>query len=428
MHMKKLISALLVLALMCTVCGSLAEEAEGTAVIPSQWETGAEHQLVRKDFPFYLGGLDESWSGGFPLYFADGVDDLPFMDLNDFAAFMNYLWVHKAADYQFTAEANPDTGIVMCTRENGCTVVFNFTNSRIVWTDYFGFMRFSTNELDYLGLLDNISKTDKEGRPYLLSDISARERKGEPVVLDLKEYGIPMLAQDSLYLVPVQTLSAFFLNTHGLGLYFNGQSLILALVESLNESAARQQALMLVLAELAESAESSDSGADAPQDQAAQMAQVMQMVEKKMAEPSLLNTYLAGKKGSRSLPLRDFGVRELAMELDHLYGLRETHDIDSFMMFFLETGLYEVLMGEDTAKADQAVRDMVGLWLDDGHSSYYGDSFLTETPTAPVNIGYSNAYFQAMREKLTALRQQYPSMMEGYASGSAGYHEVGNTA
>ena len=96
--MKKLISVLLVLALMCTVCGSLAEEAEGTAVIPSQWETGAEHQLVRKDFPFYLGGLDESWSGGFPLYFADGADDLPFMDLNDFAAFMNYLWVHKAPD------------------------------------------------------------------------------------------------------------------------------------------------------------------------------------------------------------------------------------------------------------------------------------------------------------------------------------------
>ena len=416
--MKKLISVLLILSLMCPISGSLAEKTEGTAVIPSQWEIGAEHQLVRKEFPFYLASLEFPWPGEFPLYFADGVDDLPFMDLKDFEAFMNYLWVNMAADYHLTVDANPDTGIVMCTRDNGCTAVFNFTNSRIIWTDYYGFLRLSTDQLDYLGLLGNISNTDEEGRPYLLSSVSARERKGEPVALDLKEYGIPMPAQDGLYLVPVQTLSAFFLNNQGLGLYFNGQSLILAKVDSLNENAARQAAMMLVLAELTKSAE---------QDRAAQMAQMMQMVEQKMAEPSLVNIYLAGQKGSRSLPLRDFAVRELAMELDYLYGLRETHDIDSFMMFFLETGMYEALMGEDTAKADQAIRDMVRLWLDDGHSSYYGDSFLTETPTAEVSRGYSNAAFLTLREKLTALRQQYPSMAEGF-SGVAGYHEVGNTA
>ena len=425
--MKKLISVLLVLTLMCPICVSPAEETEGAKVIPSQWETGAEHQLVRKDFPFYLMTLEYLWPGEFPLYFADGLDDLPFMDLKDFAAFMSYLWVNMAADYQFTADANPDTGIVLCRRENGCTAAFNFTNSRITWPDYFGFLRLSTDQLDYLGLLGNISSTDKEGRPYLLSGISARERKGEPVVLDLKEYGIPMLAQDGLYLVPVQTLSAFFLNNQGLGLYFNGQSLILAKVDSLNETAARQTAMMLVLSELTKSEASSVSGADTEQDKAAQMMLLMQKVQQKMAEPSLLNTYLAGRKGSRSLPLRDFAIRELAMELDHLYGLRETHDIDSFMMFFLETGMYEALMGEDTSKADQAIRDMVSLWLDDGHSAYYGDSFLLETPTAAVSSGYSNAAFLTLRDKLTALRQQYPAMMEGF-SAAAGYHEVGNTA
>ena len=92
--MKKLISVLLILSLMCPLCGSLAEETEKTAVIPSQWETGAEHQIVRKDFPFYLVTLEYLWPGEFPLYFADGMDDLPFMDLKDFAAFMNYVWVN----------------------------------------------------------------------------------------------------------------------------------------------------------------------------------------------------------------------------------------------------------------------------------------------------------------------------------------------
>ncbi|MBR3430705.1 MAG: hypothetical protein IKG87_11450 [Clostridia bacterium] len=31
---------------------------------------------------------------------------------------MSYLWVNMAADYQFTVDANPDTGIVMYRREN----------------------------------------------------------------------------------------------------------------------------------------------------------------------------------------------------------------------------------------------------------------------------------------------------------------------
>ena len=429
--MRKLIAVVLTLALLCPVFGAPAEEAARTEngaaqaeLIPSLWDTGAEHRIVRKTFPFYVGSLDLVWPEEFPLYFADGADDLPFMELNDFAAFMNYLWVNLAEDYQFTVDANPDTGIVMCKRETGSTVTFNFTNSRIVWPDYFGFLHFDTDMLDYLGLLGSLSGKDKEGQPYLLSRAGARERGGRPVYLDLKEYGIPMLAQDGLFLVPVQTLSAFFLNNRGLGFFFNGKSLFMARMDSMNVNTARQVAMLLILEDMQESM---DSGADFPQDREAQTAMLMQRLEQKMAEPSLLNTWLEGPKEKRSLSLRDFAVRELAMELDHLYGLRETHDIDSFMMFFLETGMYEALMGEDTAKADQAIRDMVRLWLDDGHSSYYGDSFLTETPTAEVSRGYSNAAFLTLREKLTALRQQYPSMAEGF-SGVAGYHEVGNTA
>jgi hypothetical protein len=96
---------------MCPVCSSWAEETEKAKDIPSLWETGAEHQIVQKNYSFYLVTLENLWPGEFPLYFADGVDDLPFMDLKDFAAFMSYVWVNMAAEYQFTAEANPDTGI-----------------------------------------------------------------------------------------------------------------------------------------------------------------------------------------------------------------------------------------------------------------------------------------------------------------------------
>ena len=429
--MRKLIAVVLTLALLCPVFGAPAEEAARTEngaaqaeLIPSLWDTGAEHRIVRKTFPFYVGSLELPWPEEFPLYFADGADDLPFMELNDFAAFMNYLWVNLAEDYQFTVDANPDTGIVMCKRETGSTVTFNFTNSRIVWPDYFGFLHFDTDMLDYLGLLGSLSGKDKEGQPYLLSRAGARERGGRPVYLDLKEYGIPMLAQDGLFLVPVQTLSAFFLNNRGLGFFFNGKSLILARMDSMNVNTARQVAMLLILEDMQESM---DSGADFPQDREAQTAMLMQRLEQKMAEPSLLNTWLEGPKEKRSLSLRDFAVRELAMELDHLYGLRETHDIDSFMMFFLQTGMYEDLMSEDTVKADQAVRDMVSLWLDDGHSTYYGDSYLLETPTVAGNAGYSNQAFRTRMAELTALRARHAGTGEGSES-FTGYYETGNTA
>ena len=49
--------------------------------------------------------------------------------------------------------------------------------------------------------------------------------------------------------------------------------------------------------------------------------------------------YYAAPTGERSGELTRFGYGELCMALDTFYGLKETHDIESFDQLFSDTGL-----------------------------------------------------------------------------------------
>ena len=55
----------------------------------------------------------------------------------------------------------------------------------------------------------------------------SRDRYGEITVLNLKDYGIPMLAQDGKYLIPLKTVSTLFLSPLQCGAYFNGKNMFL---------------------------------------------------------------------------------------------------------------------------------------------------------------------------------------------------------
>ena len=109
------------------------------------------------------------------------------------------------------------------------------------------------------------------------------------------------------------------------------------------------------------------------------------------------------------------------MVLDHFYGVRELHDVDAFMNYFLQTGLYEDLMSRDAARADAAVRKLVTQWMDDGHSMYYHNSYFTEAYQKPAEDGYSNTARKDLRNELTQIRGSHEE------AGLA-YYEVGDTA
>ena len=79
--MKKCISLLLCLALALSCCAACAEAAPEAA-------EPAAHVLEKKEYPVYNGRMTLLYQA-LPLYFVDGVNDLPYVDLTDFGRRMD---------------------------------------------------------------------------------------------------------------------------------------------------------------------------------------------------------------------------------------------------------------------------------------------------------------------------------------------------
>lgn len=76
---------------------------------------------------------------------------------------------------------------------------------------------------------------DPQGKPFLLSTLDSRERYGTITTVDLKKYGIPMIAQDGHYLLPLQTLSTFFMYPLQIGTYFNGEAVFISQISDMED-------------------------------------------------------------------------------------------------------------------------------------------------------------------------------------------------
>ena len=179
--MKRLICILLS-CLLLFVSGAFAE----TATEPKE----TVHQIETKAYPFYMGSKEDKWPEDFPLYFLDGVYDLPYVDLNDWARVLNKLYPQMDArmfsGYQVSVEVKQESGRVTYTRENGFNAYFDFKNSEILWDDYMGFLQDTTGA--YINLA-GINDTDSEGQPFLMQKINSRDRYGDYTELQFHEAG-----------------------------------------------------------------------------------------------------------------------------------------------------------------------------------------------------------------------------------------------
>ena len=111
------------------------------------------------------------------------------------------------------------------------------------------------------------------------------------------------------------------------------------------------------------------------------------------------------------------------MEMDNLYGAKESHRIDDFNSYFSQTGLLLDLLSTNVVDADNAVFRLSTKWLDDGHSKTISRSFRTETAQEETaeTFGYSASALDDLVEELGWLRDEYPEA-------KLPYYEVGNTA
>ena len=364
---------ILLLATAMAVPAGLAEGTGGTgnADAPS---------MVRKTFPVYAAGNGtEPVKDAFPLYFADGVDDLPYVDISDLLALLND--PDDPEEEQLTCEFDPEA--------ETATIHLGGSDS-VLWFDFAGikaaYSSFDTySSLQYDSMLDNLSVSGfngETGAPELFRRIpnAMMQREGSPLVISLKDYDIPMIHRDSLFLLPLHTAFdlIFGIPSGGHILCFNGQGIFVG---------------------------------------------TQQMLEK---DSDLGRLYYSARPPVRSPQLAAYGVNELCMELDHFYGLKEAHGIGSFYELIASySGLAAQLLDTNANEADKGLALLLKYCLDDGHSNYIANSWMTgaspEDNPESVGNGFSGGAWENAKWNMEFMRDRYPESVKPY-------FEVGNTA
>ncbi len=350
--MKKTISILLILAMVLSM-GVMAFAAE-------------THEITSAAFPYYDGG--EKPSAELTLYFLDGANDLPYIEANDLLALLMNVY-HNTVDFSMAA----DGPVVTFTRINklydtDVPLSVDFDKDTLTFADYNLFVM----RADQSTMLDMTSITTSEGAELLQKvGTGVLNRRGDTFEIGLGAYGIDLIRQDSLYLIPLQTVADILISPTWLDtLFFNGRCVIKT--DDMSESRYRE-------------------------------------------------LYYSAPTGDRSEALAEFGYAELCLMLDTLYGLKEDHKITSFDKLFKEVGFRELLKGTSAVDADKAVYRLITEYLDDVHSNWYDFSYLTG------EIDYSALGIS--RARLIYAQKRYGSAREkAYPDGVPGYEEVGNTA
>ncbi len=129
--MKRIIAWLMTLVLLlgCAAAGETAEPEK-------------PNHKIEKMYPLYLISTEIKSDNDFPLYFVDGADDLPFVNLGDWCEILDSIFAdaEDVKGYKLTATAaKMAPEIASIQRENGSTMTCNFEDGEIVFTDFHAF-------------------------------------------------------------------------------------------------------------------------------------------------------------------------------------------------------------------------------------------------------------------------------------------------
>ena len=359
----------LVLAAACAVPTTVAEA-----------ENIGSHSIEERAYTTYIGReVDDTLNEQVPLYFVDGADDLPYVEIGDWAELLYFVNVECSEDEGYGLNIEYRNGSVMLERESGYTLELDFRNDRMVFEDYDAFMHNSNDTT----LIDLVSEngTDENGiEELILRDKQASfDRYGDVMTVDLGDYGIHLIEQDDAYYVPLQTMNDFTLLPTQRSFVFNGEALFLAndqIFFNYNEG------------------DYTDVG----------------------------YLYYDAPTGDRSDALAEYSYNELCLFLDTFYGLKETHDIQSFRTLFWQIGYDEVLSGNSAEDADTALKSVIDYYFDDLHSVFNEYSYLTGLEPISNSTGIAN---RKIEEHMT----EYGKARDAaYPNGWLSYEEVGNTA
>ena len=344
-----------------------------------QQENLSDVSVSKADTPFYICDLEDGLN--YPLYFINGADDLPYIDLSDWVDFMYTIYGGGGEEDSYSLSLETDGNVAMVTRENGYSMLIDFEEEMISFDDYDAFIQLDGGN----SLLDSVSDvyTDENGDSILIERIKkgSFDRYGKQLDLDLAAYQIPLYwnEENGIYLIPLQTLSDFLVsNVCGKSLLYNTKAVYCGNKYDLGTGEEEFTAF-------------GDS------------------------------YYFSVPGNMLSEDLAWYSYCELCLAMDNLYGQKDNHDISSFDKVFRETGYSEDLKSSDPNVKDGALMDFINYYLDDMHSDFVFSSYRTDEIES---IG---------GEGLSSIRDEEISMIYSQARENAdhtieSYEEIGNTA
>ena len=86
----------------------------------AQAESAGSHSIVERTYTVYLSKYEEdTLNQEFPLYFIDGVDDLPYVNLEDWAKLLYFINTDLNDDQGYDLSIEYQDNAVILERENG---------------------------------------------------------------------------------------------------------------------------------------------------------------------------------------------------------------------------------------------------------------------------------------------------------------------
>ena len=375
--MKKLAAVLLAF---CMLLSAVCAAAEGGAAEDSAV------QVEKKTFPIYYDKSgEEPVDPAFPLYFVDGVDDLPYTEIRDIVALANRMKDARGFDgLTYLIECDEEKGIAGILVEGSTSVLaMDFTGKTVTYSslDTFG-QDPSLPPMDCVGFSGFNAET---GEPELVQRVQGGgiQREGHPLIISLADYNIPMIHQDGQFLLPLHTAFDLIVGlTTSKLICFNGEGIFFGTDGIFGDP---QYGIIYGLGD----------------------------------------KYYSAAPARRSEALAAYGVNELCMEMDHFYGLKESHGIDSFFGLLVSAGLYDAMLSPDSLEADRALATLIKKYLDDGHSFYNANSWMTGASPEDNPLDMPQGPSRATADRLLL---QYKKAREKYPDYNKRYLEIGNTA
>ena len=321
-----------------------------------------QYSITEKTLPLYFDDYDNR--SDLSVYYVNDTD-VPYVSIDILPYFLEEM---TDQDHEYEVSKDENTAVVTVTRKDSpFTAEFDFDEDTITFFDFDAFMKLENDPLVSFGAM---SLFESLFHPV---DTLTNDRYGKTMCFDLKPYEIDLVKADEGYYVPLQTISDLMMSFYNRCSLYNGETVIIA------------------------------QGLDKDLDKIYRSA-----------------------KPERTEAFAAYDYHELCFALDHLYGLKEIHDIDSFDEYFYEIGIKKRLMGTDQTAADAVLYELVVGYLDDLHSSFKSTSCRTEPDAfwdrikdvrGPWNTKFENCIgeFRAARDK-------------AFPEGVEPYEEVGNTA